>query len=107
MEMARTAPHVKISVFCPGWVDTEFDNCARSRPERFKGSMSQLSDEKRATWRESLANGISPAETARVLFDGLQEEKLYIGPKAFQFQEPRLADGVRLRTENILNERNP
>jgi NAD(P)-dependent dehydrogenase (short-subunit alcohol dehydrogenase family) len=106
-ELAKTAPHVKISVYCPGWVATEFDRGERSRPQRFKGNMAQISDEKRAGWRESLSKGVSAEEATRILFAGLQDDKLYIGPLAFQEQIPELAGAVRNRSENILNERNP
>ena len=38
LDLAADAPHVGISVFCPGWVRTEFDGIERSRPARFKGN---------------------------------------------------------------------
>jgi len=106
-ELAKTAPHLKISVYCPGWIATEFDRGERSRPQRFKGNMAQLTNEKRADWRESLSKGVSAEEAARILFAGLQDDKLYIGPLAFQEQVPELAGAVRNRSENILDERNP
>ena len=106
-DLADTAPHVKVSVYCPGWVDTEFDRIERSRPERFKANATRVTDEEQANWRESLAKGFSIEESARILFEGVQNDKLYIGPKAFQNQLPEMADVVRNRTENILNEQNP
>jgi NAD(P)-dependent dehydrogenase (short-subunit alcohol dehydrogenase family) len=106
-DLAQTAPHIKVSVYCPGWVATEFAGIERSRPNRFKANMTHLTDEEQADWRESLAKGISVEESARILFEGLQTDKLYIGPKAFQSRQPASIQGVRTRTENILNERNP
>lgn len=106
-DLAKTAPHVKVSVYCPGWVSTEFDGIERSRPERFKTNVTQISDKHKARWRNSLAHGYSTDEAARILFDGLRKDNLYIGPQAYQAQLPDLADEVRARTENILNERNP
>ena len=106
-DLADTAPHVKVSIYCPGWVDTEFDRIERSRPERFKANATRVTDEEQANWRELLAKGFSIEESARILFEGLQNDKLYIGPKAFQNQLPELVDWVRNRAENILNERNP
>ena len=41
-ELADSAPQVKVSVYCPGWVDTEFDRIDRSRPDRFKGNATTL-----------------------------------------------------------------
>lgn len=106
-DLADKAPNVKVSVYCPGWVATELDGIERSRPERFKTDASVLTDAQRAGWRESLAKGYSIDEAASILFDGLQNDKLYIGPKAFQKQLPELADAVRKRAENILAEINP
>jgi len=106
-ELADSAPHVKFSVYCPGWVDTEFDGIERSRPDRFKGNTTIISEEERAEWREELSNGHSIHESAQFLFDGLMKDNLYIGPKAFHTQLPDFADTVRNRTENILNEVNP
>jgi len=106
-ELANTAPHVKVSVYCPGWVDTEFYRVDRSRPERFKTNATGVTDEERANWRDALAKGISIEESARILFEGLQNDKLYIGPKAFKKQLPELVDWVQNRAENILNENNP
>ncbi len=106
-ELAEAAPNVRVSVYCPGRVATELDGIERSRPERFKAEASVMTDERRAVWRELLANGVSIDEAARILFDGLQDDKLYIGPKGFQKQLPGLADAVRKRTENLLNEDNP
>lgn len=106
-ELANTAPHIHLSVYCPGWVDTEFYRVDESRPERFRANATVLTDEARANWRRKLAVGISVEESARILFDGLQNDRLYIGTKAFQEQMPEIADVLRERTENIVNEYNP
>ncbi len=106
-ELAQKAAHVKVSVYCPGWVDTEFDTIERSRPERFKANATKLTDQRREEWRVALAGGFSIEESARILFKGIQENKLYIGPGAFKNQIPELEDAVRTRAERILNEQNP
>lgn len=106
-DLADSAPHVKVSVYCPGWVATEFDGIERSRPERFKTDATIVTEKKRAGWRKALAGGLSIEESAQILFDGLRDDKLYIGPIGFQEQLPELAGEVRNRTESILNEVNP
>jgi len=106
-DLADTAPDIKVSVYCPGWVNTEFDGIERSRPERFRAKTTNLDNQQRASWRESLSKGISVEESARILFEGLRTDKLYIGPKAFQNRQPGSIDGARKRIENILNERTP
>ena len=106
-ELAETASHIKMSVFCPGWVSTEFYRIENSRPERFKTKTTQLNDEERTNWRASLSQGISIEEAAGILFEGLHSNKLYIGPQAYQNRQPGSIAGARNRIENILNERNP
>ncbi len=106
-DLAKTASHVKVSVYCPGWVDTEFYRVDQSRPERYKAKATPMTDEDRAEWRADLAKGYSIEAAARILFAGVRENKLYIGPQAFLKQLPELVDWVRNRAENILNEKNP
>jgi NAD(P)-dependent dehydrogenase (short-subunit alcohol dehydrogenase family) len=106
-ELADTAPQVKVSAYCPGWVDTEFDWVDRSRPERYMNNATIPDDQFRTRWRKALSNGVSIQESAQILFEGLREDKLFIGPIAFQEHEPDLAEEVRKRAENMLNEENP
>ena len=106
-ELEKEAPHVKATVYCPGWVSTEIDTGERSRPARFKKNEIPVTEETRKFMRESLAGGISIEESADILFNGLVNDKLYVGPKAFESQLPKFADHVRNRTENILNENIP
>jgi short-subunit dehydrogenase len=106
-DLADSAPKIKVSVYCPGWVNTELYRIDHSRPERFKKNATLLTDEDRANLRESLSKGSSIEESARILFEGLQNDKLYIGPKAFQNQITNIVDLVRNRAENILNAHNP
>lgn len=106
-ELAKKAPHVNVSVYCPGWVNTELYRIDRSRPERFSANATHVADEERAEWRDELAKGVSIEESAQILFEGIRARKLYIGPQAFQRQFPEFGDWVRNRAENILNENNP
>jgi NAD(P)-dependent dehydrogenase (short-subunit alcohol dehydrogenase family) len=106
-ELGNTAPHVKVSAFCPGYVNTEIDTSERSRPARFKANATLGTEEKRAAWRAGLDGGFSIEEAARLLFEGLRADKLYIGPQAWLEIHPDLPESIRGRAENIINERNP
>jgi len=106
-ELADSAPQLTVSVFCPGWVNTEFYRVDQSRPERFNSDATQVTDEFRSSWQASLASGFSIEKAAEVLFEGLKNEKLYIGPKAFQSQLPKLVDWIQDRAQNMVNETNP
>jgi short-subunit dehydrogenase len=100
---------VNVSVYCPDRVHTELDTIERSRPERFKNEppSKQLSEEAKAGLSEFVKGGLSIDESANFVFDGLRENKLYIGPKAFQYVKKDILELIRNRAENIINERNP
>ncbi len=116
-DLAEHAPQIKVSVYCPGYVNTELDqidSTARPRPERFQASAGDgWTDENRAWLRGMFDSGFTTEAAADVLFEGLRGDRLYIGPKAFQAQvaaNPNLGDLdeiIRNRAEYIINERNP
>jgi NAD(P)-dependent dehydrogenase (short-subunit alcohol dehydrogenase family) len=51
--------------------------------------------------------GFSIEEAVRVLFEGLAQENLYIGPIEFQKQSPKILGVIQKRAENIVKELNP
>ena len=104
-EFAEDAPHVHITTYCPGWVNTELDTVARSRPDHY-GENPPISKETQKGWRESLAGGYSIEESAGFLFEGMAEDKLYIGPKAFEPQLDDIRDVIARRSRNIADEVN-
>ena len=107
LELANTP--VGVSVYCPGWVNTEIDHGDRSRPERF-GELNMNEErlaELRKWAREMLDGGYSIEKSADILFDGLAENKLYIGVQAFSELGPELPNRVRQRAEHIVEETNP
>ncbi len=106
-ELAQREANVRVSVFCPGWVASEFYRVDQSRPARFQTAASTISEQQRAGWREAIERGISIEDAAQILFDGISADKFYIGPQAFTEQVPTLPDVVRQRAENIINEQSP
>jgi NAD(P)-dependent dehydrogenase (short-subunit alcohol dehydrogenase family) len=106
-DLANSAPKVKFSVLCPGWVDTDFYRVDQSRPERFRNNVTEVTNDVRKDWRASLSSGLSIEETAEILFQGLRDVKLYIGPKAFQKQLPDIVDWIQDRAQNMITETNP
>ena len=110
LELARHAPHIKVSVYIPGNVDTDILDCERNRPERFRQGKTawQLTPEGRAAWKANFEAGLTIGESADVVFEGVRADKLYIGAHGFghQFDGFHL-EMIRTRIENILNERNP
>jgi NAD(P)-dependent dehydrogenase (short-subunit alcohol dehydrogenase family) len=108
--LASHAPHIKISVYIPGSVNTDILDCERNRPERFQQNKTphQLSPEERANWDANFEAGLTIEEAASVLFDGIKSDTLYIGAKGFGHQFNGIFQNLmKARTHNILNERNP
>ena len=103
----ESAPHVKVSVLCPGWVATEFYRVDQSRPERFKGETTGVTEKHRENWRGWLAAGITTDQAAQILFDGLAQNKLYIGPQGFREAGQDVGEKVKNRAQNIVQEKNP
>ena len=106
-DLAELAPHVKVSVLCPGWVATEFYRVGQSRPERFKGEVTEVTEEHRKNWRASLDGGITTEKTAQILFDGLAQDQLYIGLQGFREAGQDVGEVVMARAQNIVQEKNP
>ena len=50
---------------------------------------------------QAVQEGISPQQVADCVFDAIKEEKFYI------LTHPEAKDAVRIRMEDILQERNP
>ena len=100
---------VNVTVYCPGYVDTEIDNAERSRPARFGDSSSDrlTTDEDRADIRNRLARGFSIEKSADILFEGVQANKFYVGVQAFTEQYAELPDWLRSRHNAIINETKP
>ena len=106
-DLAESAPHVKVSALCPGWVATEFYRVDQSRPERFKGETTEVTDEYRETWRGWLTGGITTDQLAQILFDGLARDQLYIGVQGFRETGQDVGEKVMARAQNIVQEKNP
>lgn len=111
-ELARSAPHIKVSVYCPGQVNTDIPNCERNRPAEFQTDPHayQATPDEEARWeslRKRLSSAVSIDESADILFRGIREDKLYIGPLGFRGQHPKLEAQLRDRTNNIITENNP
>ncbi len=106
-DLAESAPHVKVSALCPGWVATEFYRVDQSRPERFKGETTEVTDEYRETWRGWLTAGITTDQLAQILFDGLARDQLYIGVQGFREAGQDVGETVKARAQNIVQEKNP
>ncbi len=104
-ELALAGAKVKVSVLCPGWVNTRIIDAGRNRPQELRNTVERPVDPARAaiegTIRNLLQSGLSPEAIADQVLDAIREERLYI------LTHPEMSGVVRTRFDNILEQRNP
>ena len=96
-------------MFLPGLVNTELYRAEESRPIRFKkkNGTSDASDGYKEQEDFFSKYGVPIEEAVRILFEGIAQGKLYIGPRAFQKQSAPILDVIQKRAENIIKGLNP
>jgi NAD(P)-dependent dehydrogenase (short-subunit alcohol dehydrogenase family) len=97
---------VKVSVLCPGWVNTRIVDSGRNRPPELQNPVGQVAPlaanpAREEVVRQLVANGLKPEQVADLVFAAIREDKFYI------FTHPEMKFLIQRRMENILNERNP
>jgi NAD(P)-dependent dehydrogenase (short-subunit alcohol dehydrogenase family) len=72
----------RVSVLCPSWVKTRMLDNGRNRPARFGGpialDLGGGNAERNRRYAQALANGLDPAEVARLVLDAIEARRLYI-----------------------------
>ena len=102
-ELAERGAKVKVSVLCPGIVNTRIMESARNRPGHLP-TREALGPASEARWeglRHLVPAGMPPAQVADAVFEALRKDQFYI----LTHQEGKAA--VRTRMEDILQECNP
>ena len=102
-ELTMLGSAVRVSVLCPGFVNTNIADAARNRPAALSDTAPQLpgSEEMAQMGRRLLANGSPPSMVADVMFEAIRNERFYI------FPHPEWKRYIRARMEDILEERVP
>ncbi len=102
-ELAERAAKVKVSVLCPGFVNTRIMESERNRPGRGPATDPPgfAPGARSEALRELVQAGIPPAQVADAVFEALRKDQFYI------LTHPEAKDLVRTRMDDILHERNP
>jgi NAD(P)-dependent dehydrogenase (short-subunit alcohol dehydrogenase family) len=102
-ELAERGGKVKVSVLCPGLVQTRIVECGRNRPERLAAStpMGPIEAAGWETLRQQMQTATQPVLVADAVFRAIREERFYI------LTHPEGKEWIRTRMEDILQERNP
>jgi len=94
-EMSMMAPHVHVSVLCPGWVRTRIADSSRNRP----GFEAPEPDAATAGFALALQplidNGMAPADLAERVLEAIRAERFWILPH----------DDTEVFWRNFVNER--
>ena len=91
---ARNAA-IGASVLCPGFVRTQIIQAERNRPDELASGGTGAS-EMMSMAQALIDQGKEPAEIANIVFDSIEQERLYILP------HPAWDDVVRSRVEHVL-----
>jgi NAD(P)-dependent dehydrogenase (short-subunit alcohol dehydrogenase family) len=109
-ELAEMGDKVRVSVLCPGAVQSSFLNSERSRPPALKNDPAQpnVSKEMASAYeaflqrsRATIESGITPDQAADIVFDAIRKEVFYI------LTDPRFKVPIQMRMEDILLGRDP
>jgi NAD(P)-dependent dehydrogenase (short-subunit alcohol dehydrogenase family) len=103
-EMAMTAPQVKVSVLCPGWVRTRIADSARNRPDADEASAAADAPA-RQLLQSVIENGMPPSELASIVLDAIRAEQFWILPH--DDAEPFWRQFVNLRAQALIDRTNP
>jgi len=103
-ELAAQKAKIGVSVLCPAWVPTAIHTSERNRPQRFGAAAppSAASAAYQERMSQAMKSGrLSADDMASAVFDAVAANRFYVIPHS------RIKQAVRLRMEDILEDRNP
>jgi NAD(P)-dependent dehydrogenase (short-subunit alcohol dehydrogenase family) len=102
-ELMMFGSTVRVSVLCPGFVNTNIMDSERNRPAALSDTAPKMpgADEMEQLARQLLVAGSPPSMVADVVFEAIRAERFYIVP------HPVWKEYIRTRMEDILEERTP
>jgi len=103
-ELAMTAPHVKVSVLCPGWVNTNIADSARNRPAALQETRADATDGAELL-RAFIASGMSPDDVAAQVRDAMRDERFWI--LTHDAEGDFWVDAVNARLRSLQERTNP
>lgn len=106
-ELALRGARLKVSVLCPGFVNTNVLDSQRNRPARLQNApdgekpFSPQAEAALQRVQQALRDGMPPRQVANIVFEAIREERFYI------LTHPTWKGAIQSRMEDILHERNP
>jgi len=77
-ELAMMAPHVKVSVLCPAWVNTRIGESERNRPADLAIERSEQESVMASALSGFLANGLAPAVVAERVREAILTDRFWV-----------------------------
>jgi NAD(P)-dependent dehydrogenase (short-subunit alcohol dehydrogenase family) len=102
--LKRYGSQVKVSVLCPGPVDSKIMDSNRNRPAEFQDEPVEMDAVERRAVRELvkfMRKSMPAQQVADMVFQAMREEKFYI------LTHPELKPAIQRRMEDILGESDP
>jgi NAD(P)-dependent dehydrogenase (short-subunit alcohol dehydrogenase family) len=102
-ELAQLAPHVGVSVLCPGWVRTRIMESERNRPEaprEMPSAPQPLAEKMRALVGRAIEEGLDPLRVGEIVADAIRTRRFYVLTHPWQ-------DMVEHHMRNIVEGRDP
>lgn len=102
--LQQRSSRVKVSVLCPGPVNTNIGNAERNRPAELRDEAVPLTPEmqaRRAAFDAIMAASMPPSKVAELVFDAIQRDQFYI------LTEPAWLEVIQLRTTKLAALENP
>jgi NAD(P)-dependent dehydrogenase (short-subunit alcohol dehydrogenase family) len=103
-ELAMMAPHVKVSVLCPAWVNTRIGDSERNRPANLAVERGDQESAMQSALAGFLANGLDPAAVADRVCDAVLAERFWV---LTHDGEDNWMAAVRARAHSVIDGTNP
>lgn len=104
-ELAMAAPHVKVSVLCPGWVNTNIADSARNRPPALTVEGADPAGAGAELLRGFLEQGMAPDDVAAKVLDAIVDEQFWV--LTHDDEADFWVDAVNKRLQSIAARSNP
>jgi len=104
VELGLHGSPVKVSVLCPGWVNTRIHEADRNRPAELQRAPDEdpnMAEMGKQMIGALITSGLDPAEVARQVLEAVREERFYI------LTHPDMKPSIQRRMEDILEGRTP
>ncbi len=105
-DLAIRGANIKVSVMCPGFVNTNIMDAERNRPEAYLNDLSREKQipgaaEQEEAFRRMIEAGMAPGKVADSVLKAIVNEKFFI------FTHPEMKPLIQARMDDVLQERNP